>query len=275
MKMRAILAQISDLDDALDGFDKKPVGLWIEEEKQKDRKALSLIQLHLSNNILREVLQEKSAAALWLTLESICMSKDLTSRLHGKMKLFLHKLQEGVPVMNHLSIFREIISDLVSMEVNYEDEDLALLLLVSLPSSFTNFCDTICISRDTLTLGKVYEALQQREKMKTMVQAEGLSKAEALQVRGRTEQITTNKNYNRDKSKTDRGRSKSKGRRDKFYKYCKKDNHNIDDCWKLQNKEKRNGTYQPKSKSDGDGKASVVSSDSDGDALAVFAACVS
>jgi hypothetical protein len=107
------------------------------------------------------------------------MSKDLTSRFHVKMKLFSHKLQEGTPLMNHLSIFREIISDLVSMEINYEDEDLALLLLVSLPSSLTNFRDTICISRDTLTLAKVYEALQQREKMKTMVHAEGSSKAEA------------------------------------------------------------------------------------------------
>jgi hypothetical protein len=99
------------------------------------------------------------------------------------------------------------------MKENYEDEDLTLLLLVSLASSssFTNFCDTICISHDTLTLAKVYEALQQREKMKTMVQAEGSSKSEALLVRGRTEQRTTNNNYNRDKSKIDRGRSKSNG----------------------------------------------------------------
>jgi hypothetical protein len=93
------------------------------------------------------------------------MSKDLTSRLQVKMKLFQHKLQEGQSVLNHLSIFREIASQLLSMEAKYEDEDLALLLLVSLPSSFTNFCDTICISRDILTLAEVYEALEQREKM--------------------------------------------------------------------------------------------------------------
>jgi hypothetical protein len=46
-------------------------------------------------------------------------------------------------VMNHLSIFREMFSDFASMEVNYENEDLTLLLLVSLPSSFRNLCDTI------------------------------------------------------------------------------------------------------------------------------------
>jgi len=60
-----------------------------------------------------------------------------------------------------------------------------------------------------------------------------------------------------------------------FCRYCKKNNHVIEDCWKLQNKEKRNGTYQPKNKSEGDGKASVVSSDnSDGDCLVVFVGCV-
>jgi hypothetical protein len=70
VKMRVILAQTLDLDDALDGFRKKLVPSWTEEEKRKDRKVLSLIQLHMSNNILQEVLQEKSIAALWLKLES-------------------------------------------------------------------------------------------------------------------------------------------------------------------------------------------------------------
>jgi len=138
VKMRAVLAH-PDLDDALDGFNKKDAKTWTDEEKRKDRKALSLIHLHLSNNILQEVLQEKTAAALWLKLELICMSKDLTSKMHMKMKLFTHKLQESGSVLNHIAIFKEIVSDLQSMEVTYDDEDLGLLLLCSLPSSFANF----------------------------------------------------------------------------------------------------------------------------------------
>ncbi|CAD6239766.1 unnamed protein product [Miscanthus lutarioriparius] len=162
VKMRAILAQSSDLDEALDGFVGKGQKSCTAEEKRKERKALSLIQLHLHNDILQEVLP----AELWLKLESICMSKDLTSKMHIKMKLFMHKLQECGSVMNHLSIFKEIVADLVSMEVKYNDEDLALLLLCSLPTSFANFRDTILLSHDELTLVEVYEALQTREKMK-------------------------------------------------------------------------------------------------------------
>ena len=56
--MRSILTQI-DLDDALLGFDKMPSS-WTKEEKQcKDRKALSHIYLHLSNQIIQDVLMEK------------------------------------------------------------------------------------------------------------------------------------------------------------------------------------------------------------------------
>jgi hypothetical protein len=140
------------------------------------------------------------------------MSKDLTSKMHVKMKLFTHKLQEGGSVLNHLSIFKEIVSDLQSMEVKYDDEDLALLLLCSLPSSFANFRDTILYSRDELTLSEVYEALQQKEKMKDLLKSEdSSSKGEALQVRGRPDQKKNYNNNNRDKSNNGRGRSKSKG----------------------------------------------------------------
>ena len=147
----------------------------------------------------------------------------------------------------------------MSILVKYDDEDLILLLLVSLPNSFSNFRDIILLSRTELTVAELYETLLTREKMKDMVQKEetSSSKGDALQVQGRPEQRDNHYNNNRDKSKGDRSRSKSKGR-DKFYKYCKKANHVIDDCWKLQNKEKRKGTYQQKNNKGNDTSEAVV-----------------
>ncbi|CAN6278364.1 unnamed protein product [Urochloa humidicola] len=156
VKMRAVLAQTHDLDEALDNFGKKSGTDLTDDEKRKDRKALSLIQLHVSNDILQEVLQEKTAAALWDKLESICMAKDLTSKMHMKLKLFTLKMEEGGSVLSHISVFKEIVADLVSLEVVYDDEDLGLLLLCSLPSSFAGFRDTILYSRDELTVLDVY-----------------------------------------------------------------------------------------------------------------------
>jgi hypothetical protein len=67
------------------------------------------------------------------------MQKDLTNKMHIKMKLFTHNLQEGGFVVTHILVFKEIMADLTSMEVKFDDEDLALLLLCSLPASYRNF----------------------------------------------------------------------------------------------------------------------------------------
>jgi hypothetical protein len=85
VKMRALLAQ-ADYEVALDSFRNKHIAEWTDEEKRKDCKAMFQIQLHLHNNILQEVVTEKIAAGLWSKLEGICMTKDLTSKMHLKQK---------------------------------------------------------------------------------------------------------------------------------------------------------------------------------------------
>ena len=83
VKMRVVLAQM-DLDEALLGLDKMPSSWTKEEKEHKDHKALSQIHLHLSNQILQDVLKEKTADALWLKLKELCMTKILMSKLHLK-----------------------------------------------------------------------------------------------------------------------------------------------------------------------------------------------
>ena len=47
-----------DLEDALLGFHKMLSSLTIEEKKKNDNKAMTQIHLHLSNDILQDVLEE-------------------------------------------------------------------------------------------------------------------------------------------------------------------------------------------------------------------------
>ena len=62
---------------------------------------------------------------------------------------------EGAFLENHLTTFRKIIFDLETVEVKYDEEDLGLILLCSLLSSYTNFKDIILYIL-TLTLDEVY-----------------------------------------------------------------------------------------------------------------------
>lgn len=78
---------------------------------------------------------------------------------------------EGESLEDHVSMFKEIVTDLETLEVKYNEEDLTLILLCLLSESYAPFRDTILYSRDTLTIENVYDALHSKEKMKHLVGA--------------------------------------------------------------------------------------------------------
>ena len=130
---------------------------------------MTQIHLHLSNDILQDVLRGKSIHVLWLKLEQLCTMKSLSIKLHLKQRLYSHRLTKGTSTIDHIFTFKEIVADLETMEVRYDEEDFMLILLCSLPSSYITFRDIILYSRDTLTLEEVYEALRSKEMMKQLV----------------------------------------------------------------------------------------------------------
>ncbi|KAG8500899.1 hypothetical protein CXB51_002904 [Gossypium anomalum] len=205
--MQVVLAQI-DLEDALLGIDKMPSTLTNEEKKPKDRKSLTQLHLYLSNEILQDMMKEKTTAALWKRLEQICMSKTLTSKLHMKQCLYAYRLEEGAFVHEHLTVFKEILSNLEAVEVRYDKENLSLILLCLLLPSYSTFKDTILYSRESLTVDEVYNSLTSYDKMKHLV-VKLNSQGESLITRGRQDW-----NADNDSGRTQEGnpRSKSKGR---------------------------------------------------------------
>ncbi|KAG8475695.1 hypothetical protein CXB51_032441 [Gossypium anomalum] len=182
IRMQAVIAQM-DLEDALLGMDKMPLTLTDEEKKHKDRKALTQLHLHLSNEILQDVMKEKT-------------------------RLYAHRLEEGASVHEHLTVFKEILSNLEAMEVQYAKKDLGLILLCLLPLSYSTFRDTILYSRESLTVDEIYDSLTSYNNMKHLV-VKSDSKGEGLIVRGRQDR---NADDDRGRTQERNPRGKSKGR---------------------------------------------------------------
>lgn len=66
-------------------------------------------------------------------------------------------------------MFKEIIVDLETLEIKYDEKYLTLILSCSLPASFTSFRGTILYSRDTLTIEDAYDVLFSKEKMNHLI----------------------------------------------------------------------------------------------------------
>ncbi|KAG6430584.1 hypothetical protein SASPL_108654 [Salvia splendens] len=115
--------------------------------------------LCLSDDVIIEV----AAAALWTKLESLYMRKFLTNKLLLKQRLFRLRMQEGMPLRDHLENLNKILLDLRNVDVIVEDKDAALILLVSLPESYENSVESFMTGKETLSLEDVRSALHIRD----------------------------------------------------------------------------------------------------------------
>ena len=159
VKMKALLVQ-QGLQDALKGEKDLPKTLSEKEKNDILEKAQSAIILSLGDKALREVSKETSAAAIWLKLEKLHMTKSLANRLYLKQRLYSFRMAEGKSIEDQMDEFNKIIDDLENVDVKMEEEDQAIILLSALPKSYEHFVDAMLYGRgQSLTLEEVQAAL--------------------------------------------------------------------------------------------------------------------
>ncbi|KAL5765298.1 hypothetical protein ACOSQ2_017892 [Xanthoceras sorbifolium] len=240
VRMRAVLVQ-SGVQKALKGD--KPADMKDADWEDIDEKARSAIQLSLSDEVLREVISKKTTKALWEKLESLYLKKTLTNKLYKKQCLYSLRMSEGTSLGSHIDEFESLIMDLQNLDVNIEDEDQALLLLCSLPSSYRHFRETMLYGKDTISLKDVKTALETKEKIDHDITGQSSnSQAQGLYARGRPEQRGRPQDRGKSRGKS-KHRSKSRGR-DVICWYCKEPGHVRSKCDKLQKKRENKVTPQ-------------------------------
>uniref|UniRef100_A0A2N9HBW1 Integrase catalytic domain-containing protein n=1 Tax=Fagus sylvatica TaxID=28930 RepID=A0A2N9HBW1_FAGSY len=191
---------------ALYGKTKKPEKMTDDEWEELDMKAVSTIRLLLADEVMYDVMEENSTAGIWLNLEKRYMSKSLTNKLHLKQNLYGLKMTEGADLRQHINTFKQIISDMLRIDIKFEDEDKAMMLLTSLPASYEHLVTTLLYGKETLELEEVLGALLDHYQRKHKDSAE--SSGEGLVVKGYQD-----RGRKKDKDdKSARGRSKSKSK---------------------------------------------------------------
>nr|GEW44213.1 hypothetical protein [Tanacetum cinerariifolium] len=135
VKMRALLIQ-HGCEAALEVL---PEDTEAQEKAELNKKAHSAVILCLGSKVLREVIGKTTAAEVWTKLETLYMTKSLANKLYLKNKLYTFYMPAGRKISEHIYEFNKIVLDLANIEIKFEDEDLALLLLTTLPASHEHF----------------------------------------------------------------------------------------------------------------------------------------
>ena len=101
-----------------------------------DRQVLEVIQLTLSRSVAHNVVKEKTTVDLMKVLPSMYEKPLANNKVHLMKKLFNLKKAEDTLVAQHLNEFNTITNQLSSVEIEFDDEIWALILLASLPNSW-------------------------------------------------------------------------------------------------------------------------------------------
>nr|GEU36957.1 retrovirus-related Pol polyprotein from transposon TNT 1-94 [Tanacetum cinerariifolium] len=129
---------------------------------------------------------------LWLKLESLYMTKSLTNKLRLRDRLYTFRMKPGTSVQDHLDEFNTILNDLENLDVDIDDEDKAVLLVISLPASYKHFKEIMLYgNRKTLLFDDVKSALLSKQKYDDDVEPES---GEGLVTRGRSSDRKSKRN---------------------------------------------------------------------------------
>nr|KYP39780.1 Retrovirus-related Pol polyprotein from transposon TNT 1-94 [Cajanus cajan] len=95
-----------------------------------DRQALDVVKLTLAKNVTYNIVNEKMTYGLIKVLSNMYEKPSASNKVFLIRQLINTKIREGASVTDHVNEFNSLLSRLVSMDINFDDEVQALLFLL-------------------------------------------------------------------------------------------------------------------------------------------------
>ncbi|KAL5819203.1 hypothetical protein ACOSQ4_023045 [Xanthoceras sorbifolium] len=206
---------------------KKPDDMKEEDWNLLDRQALGVIRLTLSRNVAFNIVKEKTTAGLITALSNMYEKPSASNKVHLMRRLFNLRMAEWASVAQHLNEHNTITTQLSSVEIEFDEEVRALILLSSLPDSWNATVTAVSSSsgNNKLKFDDVRDLVLSEEIQRRESGEASSSSALHTESRGRTSERSS---Y-RSKSKSRRGKSRS-GKKDFSCYNCGKKGHFMRDC---------------------------------------------
>ncbi|KAE8698301.1 hypothetical protein F3Y22_tig00110599pilonHSYRG00009 [Hibiscus syriacus] len=201
---------------------KQPEGMKNEDWALLDRQALGVIRLTLSRNVAFNIAKENTTTGLMAALSSMYEKLSASNKVHLMRRLFNLRMTEGASMTQHLNELNTITTQLSSVEIEFDDEVRALILLSSLPDSWNATVTVVSSSsgNSKLKFDDVRDLVLSEEIRRRESGEASTSSALHTESRGRTSE----RNSNHGRSKSRRGKSRT-GKKDFTCYNCGKKGH--------------------------------------------------
>ena len=120
--MKVVLVQ-QKCAKALGGEKEFPRDMSSKDKQDAMELAFSLLILNLADNVLQQIDDEETTAKVWLKLESLYMTKNLSNKIYLKEQLFGFKMDPVKSLEENLDDFNIITIGLANIDERISDEN--------------------------------------------------------------------------------------------------------------------------------------------------------
>jgi len=110
---------------------------------EKEMKAFALLCEHLTDAQLAHIQYCDNVKRVWEALRDVHEAKIIGNKLFLPRRFFTIKMQERDDMLVHINTMKALAYQLCSIEVNITDEDVYMVLFMSLPPSFDNLVTSL------------------------------------------------------------------------------------------------------------------------------------
>ena len=166
----------------------------------------------MSRSVAHNVVKEKTTADLMKALSDMYEKSSANNKVHLMKKLFNLKMVENASVAQHLNEFKTITNQLSSVEIDFDDEIRALIVLASLPNSWESMRMAVSNStgKEKLKYNDIRDLILAKEfHRRDAGETSGFGSTLNLETRGRGNDRNSNQGKSKSKN-SNRNRSKSR-----------------------------------------------------------------
>lgn len=139
----------------------KPDTIGDDEWSDTQEIAVNTVMLYLQPQVIKQIDDHSDCASLFTALKAKYDGNNLSNRLCTLLKLMSFRMKEGgTKIQDHIDAFNDLVVDLMNLGEELSDEQKALHLLSSLPTSYQSLSWVLLHSdKKTITYNEVVSAL--------------------------------------------------------------------------------------------------------------------
>lgn len=162
---------VHDLLEVVDRTSKRPLEASRQSEWDKlDRKARLIIGSALETNVVRQIMNLKTASEMWARLSSLYELRDKTTVYLLLQRFFDYRMEEGMTIGQHVSKIEEMARKLEDLGHKQDEVAIVTKTLHSLPSNYRHVISASdSIPSDQQTMANLLPRLLKEEALEASI----------------------------------------------------------------------------------------------------------